>query len=81
MFGAAQPSAAPVQQIVPQVQPQTAISSWMADVQTNPYGNLKIKPSAHEPTLFSADPHLSTPKTLADDSGPKNEKMPRMSIL
>lgn len=63
-FAATQAATAPVQQIVQQVQPQTAISSWMADVQTNPYGNLKIKPSAHGPTLFSADPNVSTSKPL-----------------
>lgn len=42
----------------------------MADVQTNPYGNLKIKPSAHAPTLFSADPNVSTSQSHAahDDS-------------
>jgi len=64
MFGAPQQAAvAPVQQIMQQMQPQTASTSWMADVQSNPYGNLKIKPSAHGPTLFSADPNVSTSQT------------------
>jgi hypothetical protein len=37
----------------------------MADVQSNPYGNLKIKPSAHGPTLFSADPNVSISRSQA----------------
>ena len=37
----------------------------MADVQSNPYGNLKIKPSAHGPTLFSADPNMSLSRSQA----------------
>ncbi|EKX39465.1 Nup96-98, nuclear pore complex component [Guillardia theta CCMP2712] len=57
--------APPVQVVLPQT--QAANTSWMADVQSNPYGNLKLRPSNSEtaPRLFSSDPHAQ----ISSDTG------------
>lgn len=69
-FGAQQ-QAALMQPPMAQVPMQVANKMWMADVQTNPYGNLKLRPNseANAPTMFSSDPNVRTSSLSSGDRG------------